>query len=120
MTKEEAINTLIKSEGVDTNKISDGYHTFEELYEHRIVLFICLCVYLYREKPVWRSRSHSDGSTIDGWFLMGINIAPGEHITYHLPRRYWDNTSFAKTLETAPEFDGHTSADVLKRLKSLK
>ena len=31
----------------------------------------------------------------------------------------WEETNFAKTLDKAPEFDGHTPADVLERIKSL-
>jgi hypothetical protein len=33
----------LKACGMDTNRISDGYHTFGELYDHRIQLFIALC-----------------------------------------------------------------------------
>lgn len=124
MTKETAINTLI--EGCDTNLISDGYHTFGELYEHRIVLFIALCRIIksefkiqYDGKGIWRSKLHSDGSEWSGWFLLGISSIKGNQITYHLPISKWDETNFAVTLEQAPEFDGHDSADVLKRLKSL-
>lgn len=120
MTKEEAVNLILTDKEIDKNKISDGYHTFGELYDHRIVLFICLCVYLYRDHDVWRSKKHSDGSEWDGWFIMGIGREKGEQITYHLPTSYWENTMFAKTLDQAPEWDGHTSADVLERLKSLR
>lgn len=38
--KEKIINWLIKTLRADTNKISDGYHTFDDLYEHRTELFI--------------------------------------------------------------------------------
>lgn len=120
ITNESALNTLIQGEHINRNQISDGYHTFGELYEHRIVLFICLCFYLYKDHYVWRSKAHSDGSIFDGWFIMGIGEKKGEQISYHLPMRFWDNTLFAKTLGRAPEWDGHTSADVLDRLKSLK
>ena len=41
--KIDLINKLIKWLRVDTNKISDGYNTFEELYEHRCLLLINLC-----------------------------------------------------------------------------
>ena len=33
----------LKNEGISTKDISDGYHTFQELYEHRIILFSALC-----------------------------------------------------------------------------
>lgn len=119
--KESEINQLIKQEGVDTNLISDGYHTFGELYEHRITLFIALCKALSNisNYPVWRSFSHHDGSAFKGWFIMGMEFEPGKQISYHLPHNKWDECEFAQTLEKAPEWDGHTSNDVLERLKSL-
>lgn len=120
------INDIIKFSEVDTNKISDGYHTFGELYEHRIVNFIALCrVIQFSEygkditSPVWKTKKHSDGSSWDGWFVLGIFSEPGKQITYHLPISKWDECSFANEIDQAPEFDGHTSADVLKRLKTL-
>lgn len=124
MSKEDAINVLIKD--LDTNKISDGYHTFGELYEHRIALFIALCKRLSclpgdfktpYDSMVWRSLKHSDGTVWDGWFILGIGVEPETQITYHLPFSKWDECRFAHTLIQAPEWDGHTSDDVLKRLK---
>lgn len=102
-------------------EVSDGYHTFDELYAHRIALFIALCKDLdgNNHPRVWRSKKHSDGSAYEGWFIMGINTEPGEQITYHLPMSEWENTNFAKERDTAPQFDGHTPADVLNRLKNL-
>lgn len=117
-TKEDAINILISQEGIDTNKISDGYHTFGELYEHRIQLFIALCRY---NGKAWISRFHSDGKLAfgGGWFVIGIGKDPGTQITYHLPDHYWEQCSFAEVLNKAPRFDGHSSDDVLERLMKL-
>lgn len=117
MTKEEEINKLI-AEGCDTDLISDGFHTFGELYEHRVILYIALCRKLEKGR-VWRSKAHSDGSRLDGWFVLGIDYEKGEQITYHLPVSKWEETSFAETLEKAPEYDGHTGEDVLRRLSGL-
>jgi hypothetical protein len=106
----------------DRGKISDGYHTFDELYAHRAELFLALCrmICALREKHrVWRSKLHDDGSMFVGWFIMGIDMAPGDQITYHLPLRHWNHSGFALTLEKAPPFDGHTPSDVLKRLADL-
>jgi hypothetical protein len=140
---QEAVNTLDDNgKNPERSKISDGYHTFGELYEHRLTLYIALCKALWavesmasqtdsiaqqmlkkspREKEfeVWRSKTHSDGSTYDGWFIMGINKDKGEQISYHLPLELWDETDFAETLEKAPEWDGHTAADVLERISSM-
>lgn len=107
----------------DNSQISDGYHTFAELYEHRHALFIALCRMMQCDadeigfdSDVWRSRLHADGTMFDGWFVMGINREPGKQITYHLPERLWPTTEFAPALDRAPEWDGHTPDDVVKRL----
>lgn len=99
----------------------DGYHTFDELYEHRITLYIALCAAqrLFTDIEIWRSKLHSDGSSFDGWFILGIGSQAGKQITYHLPLTRWNETNFALTYDKAPEWDGHTSDDVLKRLASL-
>ena len=98
--------------------ISDGYHTFDELYDHRITLYIALCKSL-KNGNVWRSQIHSDGSNYEGWFLLGVFFQKGMQITYHIPNERWIETEFADTLKIAPEFDGHTSMDVLERIKRL-
>ena len=116
----------------DANNISDGFHTFGELYEHRITLWIALCRVIEskngdyevshnmrEEVKVWRSKLHSDGSSFEGWFVLGIGEEKGKQITYHLPMSKWDNCSFAQTLDKAPAFDGHSSQDVLERIKNL-
>jgi hypothetical protein len=113
---------LIRAEG-ENLEVSDGYHTFEELYDHRITLYIALCAAqrLFTEKEIWRSKYHSDGELCFGTgtqFVLGIGSMVGKQITYHVPIERWDETNFAVTLEKAPEWDGHTSADVLARLKS--
>jgi hypothetical protein len=127
-TQEETVNKFIKSSSsakvIDTNMLSDGYHTFGELYEHRIVLFMILCrtfsLQHKEDHEVWMTKTHSDGSVWDGWFVLGILRAPGAQMTYHLPMEKWDECSeFAVVRDMAPEFDGHTSDDVLKRVKSL-
>jgi hypothetical protein len=101
---------------------SDGYHTFDELYEHRHTLFIALCRELAASRPinpVWRSRLHADGTMFPDWFIMGVHDEQGRQITYHLPASLWADTNCAETLDRAPEFDGHTSTDVLQRLARL-
>ncbi len=55
----------------------------------------------------------------DGWFVMGIGKDVGKQLSYHLPMSYWDETNFVETLSHAPLWDGHTTADVLVRLKTL-
>lgn len=117
----------IKNLFLARGKQSDDYHTFDELYEHRVVLFIALCKMLYEDpqyqtgqkSKIWKSKLHSDGTMFDDWFVMGIGEKKGEQITYHLPISKWEETEFAETLENAPEWDGHTPEDVLTRIKNL-
>lgn len=132
-TRVDFINEIIedaKNKGIlETNHISDGYHTFGELYEHRIDIYITLCRVVSdlkkiiphnKELPsIWRTQKHSDGEVIEGWFLLGIGTEKGKQITYHLPLRKWASCGFAESIDRAPEFDGHTSKDVLDRLKTL-
>ena len=96
----------------DKGEVSDGYHTFNELYEHRHVLFANLCAVV---DHAWKSKLHSDGTAFEGWFIAGINKTPGHQITYHIPMKHWDLFK-TEVLERAPEWDGHTAADVLERL----
>ena len=65
-------------------EMSDGYHTFDELYEHRNWLFLCLAAE-YRWIS-WFSQLHEDGTSLDGWFIAGIEFTRGP-ITYHIPNR---------------------------------
>lgn len=121
----------IKCEYADM-QVTDGYHTMDELYDHRISLFVNFCrIYAHyvaasvfntdqgRIHDVWRSKLHSDGTKYDGWFVMGINKEKGKQISYHLPVSEWSRTEFAETLDRAPEWDGHTPADVIERLKKI-
>lgn len=127
MYSSEEVNGIIsnKDHNIDTNLISDGYHTFGELYEHRIALFRALCSYIngtvdhesYHNAP-WKSIIHSDGTTMDGWFIAGIGILPGEQISYHIPRSLYNEWP-AEARLIAPTWDGHTSTDVLKRLSAI-
>lgn len=111
----------------DEVDISDGYHTFAELYDHRITLYIALARIIEREiegveRIIWRSKYHSNGELCFGTgtqFVLGIGTETGKQITYHIPIERWNETGFAETFERAPEWDKHTSADVLERIKYL-
>lgn len=110
---------------VDRGSISDGYHTFDELYEHRHALFLALARRLRtNDAPAgmtWMSREHADGSALPGWFICGIGMRPGLQMSYHLPLRLWEEARLSGLLvmDRAPEWDGHTAADVVERLGKL-
>lgn len=120
---------------LEADDVSDGHHTFEELYEHRNRLFLALVkIYDNYITPLgcnikcWKADVHDDGTKYEGWFLLGMTVTkpPFEahkqpevfHISYHLPMKYWH---LAKVIELpkAPPYDGYTSKDVLERLLRL-
>lgn len=86
--------------------LSDGYHTFDELYEHRCLLFINLCL-SHSDKAYWRPH-------YEGWPLIGMELPSGQ-VTYHVPEKYLP--LFERQIgKGGPEWDGHTSNDVIERL----
>ena len=99
-----------------TGETSDGYHTFNELYHHRAVLF---SVIVHDHKDLaWKSKKHHDGTMYDGMFIVGIETPEGQ-ATYHYDvDPYWDMFD-CKELENAPEWDGHTPDDAIARIGSL-
>lgn len=95
--------------------ISDGVHTFDELYDHRCLLFLMAM----NANPTgsWFSEKHSDGESWTGWFLCGVDLPTGR-ITYHLPDKmlHLARSTGAEELEFGEPWDGHTSEDVLIRI----
>ena len=114
LTPEQASFNL--PEGISTGQISDGYHTFDELYAHRVRLFSALMS--AHEDKAWWSHRHHDGSKMDGWIIAGIKT-PGGMVTYHLPESEIPNLPAWLELDRGMAWDGHTADDVLERLKSL-
>ncbi len=101
----------------DPGEISDGYHTFNELYDHRCTLF--LAVMKSNPSLSWISTKHHDGSEWDGWFIAGMRLPSGD-VTYHLPAGMWSLAceTGAEILERGHEWDGHTSSDVVTRIQA--
>lgn len=103
---------------IEVNNVSDGYHTFDELYEHRNLLFIALMK--SNPKLSWRANNHHDGTNYEGWFIAGMHLPTGD-ISYHLPNSMWELLDYSgvETTNKAPEWDGHTSQDVVERLRKF-
>lgn len=89
-------------------KISDGYHTFDELYYHRMILFSIICN-TYNDKS-WKSWLHEDNTMYDDYFIVGITTDKGDY-SYHYHKDYWDIFK-VKKLNNAPKWDGHMSNDI--------
>ena len=118
---EECINNLIAlAKEIDvlhfcTGQISDGYHTFDDLYEHRCILYSVICN--QNKDKAWKSKLHSDGTMYDDMFIVGLET-PAGMTSYHYSMKYWDLFK-VKEISNAPEWDGYTPEDVLQRLQSL-
>jgi len=120
---------------VKGSDVSDGYHTMNELYEHRHALYLALVKHydnyitpLNCRVKCWKSRTHDDGSTYEGWFLLGMTVTKPSFvdgadpekwdISYHLPVKYWNMANVIE-LPKAPPYDGYTSDDVIQRILKL-
>ncbi|MGS7388643.1 WDGH domain-containing protein [Klebsiella pneumoniae] len=100
----------------DKGEISDGYHTFNELYAHRVRLFSTL-MRAFPEQSWW-SFKHSTGEKWDGWVIAGIDTPDGA-VTYHLPESEIPYLPDGSEIEFGKEWDGHAAEDVLLRLTGL-
>lgn len=97
-------------------KVSDGYHTFDELYHHRAILFATICN--THPELAWKSKQHDTGDMFDDMFIVGINTPDGQ-ATYHYDvEPYWDIFNVPE-LERAPKWDGHTPDEAIRRIGSM-
>ena len=112
----EAFEDYIKIPATGIGDLSDGYHTFNELYHHRAVLFSVICR-LFPERA-WKSKLHDTGDMFEGMFIVGIDTDLGQ-ATYHYDiDPYWDMFEVTE-LEKAPTWDGHTPAEAIARIATL-
>lgn len=97
--------------------ISDGYHSYKELYEHRNTLFACLCMLL--KDNSWFSMQHADpvkDPMYKNMFIAGITTPYGD-CTYHCEMQDIDKfTEVVREISNAPKFDGHTPTMALNRI----
>ena len=100
----------------DMGEVSDGYHTFNQLYHQRAILFATIVN--QNKDRAWKSYKHEDGKYCfdkDGeWFIVGIDTPLGSY-TYHYSKEYWDYFD-CEELECGKPWDGHTKEDVTRLL----
>ncbi len=99
----------------DVSEVSDGYHTFSELYDHRCLLWVN--VLQAHKESAFKTWRNDVGEKWDGWFIAGLNTEHGQ-ITYHLPEKLWSLLDVKET-EKNEGYDGHTPAETLQRLEKL-
>lgn len=95
---------------------SDGYHTFNELYDHRAKLFSVIV--RDHSELCWKSKQHHDGTMYDGMFIVGINTPQGQASYHYDIEPYWDMFD-CREMERAPEWDGHTPTEAIDRIAAL-
>ena len=106
--KEVSFENLSKFDCKDMGNVSDGYHTFNELYHHRMVLFSVICN--TQRESAWKSWKHADGTMFNDYFIVGITTPKGDY-TYHYHKDFWGEFK-VKELDNAPEWDGHKPNDI--------
>lgn len=94
--------------------LSDGFHTFRQLYYQRMMLFATI-VKQNRDRA-WKSLRHEDGELCfgGGWFIVGIDTPEGSY-TYHYEDNYFSLFDCVE-LERSKHWDGHTEKDVVRLL----
>lgn len=106
---------ICKVAGVrDIGDLSDGFHTFNQLYYQRMMLFATI-VKQNRDKA-WKSLRHEDGELCFGgeWFIVGVDTPEGSY-TYHYETNFYSLFDCVE-LERAKHWDGHTEKDVTRLL----
>ncbi|MGI9278725.1 MAG: hypothetical protein ACR2PX_03735 [Endozoicomonas sp.] len=106
----------------DVSQVSDGYHTFEELYEHRCLLWINLLNLIHQSEhsteTVYKTRKDDRDNEMEGWFIAALEIPGDMQLTYHLPEELWPLLNIPE-MEKNLYYDGHTSKDVADRLTMM-
>jgi hypothetical protein len=105
---------------VDMGEVSDGYHTFNELYEYRLLYNASMFNELAKQGlyDVHKSKRHSDGEIPFGdpnWFIVMAELPTGQ-ISNHYEMKDWDLFKITEKV-TANVWDGHSPKDVADRLR---
>ena len=115
----------------DVAQVSDGNHTFEELYYYRMLynaaFFNSLAYYdnwadggWLVEYDVHKSKRHSDGEECFGssdWFIVMAELPTGQ-VSNHYEMKYWDLFNIPEKSK-ANVWDGHTPAEAAERLRKF-
>ena len=120
MSNYKLVEEEIKPE--DMGEVSDGYHTFNELYEYRMLYNAALFNEFAKQGlyDVHKSRKHSDGEYPFGnsnWFIVMAELPTGQ-ISNHYEMKDWDKFQIPEK-PLANKWDGHSPRDVADRLASF-
>lgn len=99
---------------------SDGYHTFKELYEYRLLYNAGFFNELGMSGAgVHKSRLHHDGERPfgGGWFVVVAELPSGQ-ISNHYRDADWDLFGDVPERDRAAKWDGHTPQVAAQRLRA--
>lgn len=140
----DKIQELINNERVNDNSvgsITDGYHSFDELYKFRLLYNVLLFNEWGSYKQdihdvntgdlighddakynVHKSWKHNDGQWCFGKekerFIV-VAMTPDGQVSNHYKAEHWDKFKIPEKEKALFPFDGHTSLDVINRLTKL-
>jgi hypothetical protein len=100
-----------------TGSTSDGYHTFDELYEYRMLYNAHAAHGWFAAGiPVVKSWKHSDGESCfgGGWFIVTATLPAGQ-VSNHYKAEHWGLFQVPE-VDLPPEYDGHTPQIAAERL----
>lgn len=119
---DETTLTLSTLSGYDSGKVSDGYHTFDELYGFRKLYNAALFNEWAAQGKyqVHKSQRHFDDELCfgGGWFIV-VAMLPTGQISNHYRMDDWELFQIPSYQKVLFEFDGHTPSDVCERLHQL-
>jgi hypothetical protein len=106
----------------DKGEISDGYHTFNELYDFR-KMYNATAFNAWAKEGLYdvhKSKCHSDGLPCfnGGWFIV-MAVLPGGQVSNHYELKDWDLFQCPEEPFVKHHYDGHTAQDVLNRLEEV-
>jgi len=127
MEYKDIINEMIKwgKENVpsfEENELSDGWHTFNDLYEFR-KLYNAVLFNEWADRNLYqvhKSIYHNNGELCfgGGWFIV-VAILPSGQISNHYKMKDWDLFKIPSKDKALYPFDGHTPQDVMSRLLAM-
>lgn len=133
----EVVANSVQQTKDSIGKISDGYHTFDELYHYRMLYNALWLNRFYqtlglamlgsededvieefeKEWDIHKSWKHSDGNPCfgGGWFIVTIKLPTGQ-VSNHYKAEHWDKFKIPAR-DVASEWDGHTPQDAAERME---
>lgn len=104
----------------DMGEMSDGYHTFNELYRYRMLYNAGFFHFLKTAGyDVVKSKKHNDGGLCfgGGWFIVMANLPNGQ-VSNHYEMKDWSLFKIPE-VDRAPAWDGHTPEEAADRIEEF-